>query len=233
MALKYKESDKVGQLKLAIATQLLPNLPQINMGQYSLIVCDPPWSYNLRETDKSHRGRCPYPSMSDQQILDMPIGAIAASEAYLFLWATNAHLPLAFECLTRWGFEYKNLFTWVKITQNNEYPTFLENEDQSLLVSPPPKLRIGLGHNGRNATEQLLFGIKGKALSLSSLGFTNIPNLLFAPLGQHSQKPQRFWDDIANPLMQKIGGNAIELFARQRREGWDSWGSLELEKTIS
>ncbi|MEY3869092.1 MAG: Phormidium phage MIS-PhV1A [Cyanobacteriota bacterium] len=226
----YKKSDKVGQLKLTIATSILPNLPQINMGQYSLIVIDPPWAYNLRETDKSHRGRCPYPSMSDQQILDMPIGAIAASEAYLFLWSTNAHLPLAFQCLKQWGFEYKSLFTWVKVTKDSKSPNFVENEDQNLLVYPPPKLRIGLGHNGRNATEQLLFGIKGKALSLKTLGFTNISNVIFAPLGQHSEKPQLFWETLAYPLAEKLGGNSIELFARQRREGWDSWGSLELEQ---
>jgi hypothetical protein len=65
MVLKiYKKSDKVGQLKLAIQTEILPNFPAIPINSYSLIVCDAPWNYNLRETDVSHRGRCPYPSMS-------------------------------------------------------------------------------------------------------------------------------------------------------------------------
>lgn len=212
----YKESDKVGQLKLAIATQLLPNLPQINMGQYSLIVVDPPWTYNLRETDVSHRGRCSYPSMTDQQILDMPIGAIAAPEAYLILWVTNNHLPLGFKCLENWGFNYKSIFTWVKTTISS-------TEDE-------PVANMGIGHYGRNCTEHFLVASKGKPPSFTKLGLTSIRNVIFAPRSRHSEKPQRFWDDVANPLRQKLGGNAIELFARQKRDGWDSWGSLELEQ---
>jgi len=78
----YKTTDRTGQLKLAIATQLIPGLPSIDGGDYQLIVCDPPWQYELRETDETHRGRCPYPNLSDQLILDLPIGAIADENAY-------------------------------------------------------------------------------------------------------------------------------------------------------
>jgi N6-adenosine-specific RNA methylase IME4 len=216
MVLNYKESDKVGQMKLAIATQLLPHLPPINMGQYSLIVCDPPWNYNLRETDVSHRGRCSYPSMSDQQILDMPIGAIASSDAYLLLWVTNNHLKLGFDCLENWGFEYKSIFTWVKTTKAS-------TDDE-------PIANMGIGHYGRNCTEHFLVASKGKPPSFTKLGLAGIKNVIFAPRYGHSEKPQRFWDDVAYPLAQKLEGSAIELFARQKRDGFDSWGSLELEQ---
>jgi hypothetical protein len=79
----YKPDDKVGQLKLAIALELLPGLPPIQNLNYRLIVADPPWQYELRETDPTHRGRCPYPNMSDDAILNLPIGAIRLTAAAL------------------------------------------------------------------------------------------------------------------------------------------------------
>lgn len=206
----YTVNDKTGQLKLAISQQLLPNLPPIPVGNYSLITIDPPWNYQLRETDATHRGRCPYPSMTDQQILDIPIGTIAASNTYLLLWVTNNHLPLGFKCLESWGFAYKSIFTWVKTTKAST------EED--------PRVNIGIGHYGRNCTEHWLVATKGKPGSFTSHGLTNIPNVIHAPRGKHSQKPEEFWV-IADRLAEKLGGKNIELFARQRRSGWDAWGA--------
>jgi N6-adenosine-specific RNA methylase IME4 len=210
MELTYNVTDKTGQLKLAISQQLLPNLPPIPVGNYSLITIDPPWNYQLRETDATHRGRCPYPSMTDQQILDMPIGAIANTDAYLMLWVTNNHLPLGFQCLESWGFAYKSIFTWVKTTKAST------EED--------PIARMGIGHYGRNCTEQLLVGRKGNPGNFTKLGLTGIRNTIFAPRGRHSEKPAAFWE-IADELGAKLGGDRIELFARSRRPGWDCWGA--------
>lgn len=206
----YALDDKTGQLKLAITQQLLPSLPVIPVGNYSLIAVDPPWNFHLRETDATHRGRCPYPSMSDKQILDMPIGAIAQPNAYLLLWVTNNHLPLGFQCLGSWGFAYKSIFTWVKTTKAST------EED--------PRVNIGIGHYGRNCTEHWLVATRGKPGSFTSHGLTNIPNVIHAPRGKHSQKPKEFWI-VADRLAEKLGGKNIELFARQRRSGWDAWGA--------
>lgn len=214
----YKQNDRVGQLKLSIAQELLPNLPPIPINAYNLIVVDAPWQYNLRETDSTHRGRCPYPNMTDEAILNLPIGAIAAPDSYLFLWVTNNHLPLGFRCLEKWGFEYKSIFTWVKVTK------------KSTEENPHP--HIGMGHFGRNCTEHFLVATKGSPGSFSSHGLTNIPNVMFARRGQHSRKPDEFWA-IANRLAQQLGGvgdslpeaNRIELFAREQRPNWQVWGA--------
>ena len=40
--MKYQADDKTGQLKLAIALNLIPGLPPIQNIDYKLIVCDPP-----------------------------------------------------------------------------------------------------------------------------------------------------------------------------------------------
>ncbi|MGB7709273.1 MAG: MT-A70 family methyltransferase [Microcoleus sp.] len=206
----YKSDDQIGQLKLSIALNV-PNLPPIPCKDYRLIVIDPPWSYSLRETDATHRGRCPYPSMSNEQILNLPIGAIAHQNSYLLLWVTNNHLPLGFSCLNYWGFEYRSIFSWVKTTKAS--------------TEENPKASIGIGHYGRNCTEHFLVATKGKPGCFTNHGLTNIPNVFFAPRSRHSEKPQRFWDDVAYPLAEKLGGSKIELFARQCREGWDSWGA--------
>jgi N6-adenosine-specific RNA methylase IME4 len=206
----YSATDKTGQLKLAISQELLPNLPPLPVGSYSLIVIDPPWQYSLREIDATHRGRCPYPSMTDQQILDMPIGAISQPNAYLLLWVTNNHLPLGFQCLESWKFAYKSIFTWVKTTKAS--------------TEEAPKVNFGIGHYGRNCTEHWLVATKGKPGSFTSHGLTNIPNVIHAPRGKHSQKPEEFWV-ITDRIAEKLGGKNIELFARQRRSGWDAWGA--------
>jgi N6-adenosine-specific RNA methylase IME4 len=208
--MKYDTNDKTGQLKLAITQQLLPNLPPIPVGRFGLIVIDPPWQYQLRETDATHRGRCPYPSMSDEQILNLPIGAIADENSYLMLWVTNNHLPLGFRCLERWGFTYKSIFTWFKTTKAS--------------TEEEPKVNFGIGHYGRNCTEHFLVATKGNPGSFTSHGLTNVPNTIFASRSRHSEKPSEFWT-VADRLAEKLEGEKIELFARSKREGWDSWGA--------
>ncbi len=222
--MKYQANDKIGQLKLSIALNLIPGLPPIQKVDYQLIVMDPPWSYSLRETDATHRGRCPYPSMSDEEILNLPIGAIAHQNSYLLLWVTNNHLPLGFRCLERWGFTYKSIFTWVKVTKSSaidfESPIVQECFNSGIM----PTINVGLGHYGRNCTEHFLVATKGKPGTFTSHGLTNIPNTIFASRSRHSEKPLEFWT-VAYRLAEKLGGSRIELFARSKREGWDSWGA--------
>lgn len=212
---KYREEDSVGQLKLSIELQLLPNISPIPCNDYRLIVVDPPWQFFLREEDKTHRGRCSYPSMTDKEILNMPIAAIANNDSYLLLWVTNNHQYLGFQCLERWGFTHRSTFTWEKVTKDG-------------------RPHIGMGHYGRNCTEHFLVATKGEPGSFSTHGLTNIPNIIRARRREHSRKPEEFWM-IANQLAEKLENceelgqlsqpSRIELFARQQRSNWDCWGA--------
>ena len=201
----YDSSDHRGQQKLALSLELVPNTEPLPEGEFSLIVADPPWQYSLRETDPTHRGRCPYPQMSVEDMSLMPVRDIVAKEAYLLLWATKDHLREAFLVMQDWGFRYKSVFTWVKSTNERS------------------KIRIGVGHYGRNCTEFFLVGTKGKAPSFTALGLTDVPTAFLAPVGEHSEKPEEFYG-LADRLGDALGGRRLELFARQRREGWESWG---------
>lgn len=202
----YLTNDNLGQAKLA--AQANPPIFPLS-GSFRLIVADPPWSYHLRESDASHRGRTPYPNMTDQAILDLGVGAIAAPNSYLLLWSTNNHIPVAIQCMELWGFRFKAIHSWVKVTKAGG-------------------LRIGLGHYGRNCTEHFLVGIRGSPGSWSTLGLRDIPTALLAQRSNlHSQKPPEFWT-IADKLGDALGGDRIELFAREQRPGWAAWG-LEVD----
>ena len=83
---------------------------------------------------------------------------------------------------------------------------------------------IGLGNYLRNCTEQLIFATRGKAPVLVK----NQPNWLFAIRQEHSHKPEELYEIIERCSP----GPYVELFARRKRPGWDSWGD-EVEADIS
>lgn len=202
---RYDSGDRIGSQKLGLA-EGLSSLPPLPDKKYSLIVADFPWSYTLRESDKSHRNRCPYPQMQPHEIIGFPMSDLAEKGCYLLNWVTNNHLPLAIQAVENWGFEYKTLITWVKMTNDRK------------------KIRFGAGHYTRSCTEHVMICRRGKIPSFTKLGISNIPNVIMAPRGEHSVKPQEFWE-IADRLAGALDNpGCIELFARQSRKNWDSWG---------
>lgn len=131
--------------------------PELPTGPFQVVVADPPWQY---ETGNS----LPYPTMPLEDIKAMPVREIADENATLWLWATNAHLPVAFDVVTAWGFEYKTLLTWVKD-------------------------RMGTGEWLRGQTEHCLLGARGKPVFLHGSDGT----ALEAARREHSRKPEEFY----------------------------------------
>lgn len=78
------------------------------------------------------------------------------------------------------------------------------------------KFRLGLGFWWRNQVEMCLFGIKGKVPAYRS----SLRNIIRSKPRRHSQKPEEFFDLIERDVV----GPKIELFARDKREGWYCWG---------
>lgn len=78
------------------------------------------------------------------------------------------------------------------------------------------KPQIGMGNYFRNNTEHVLFAIKGKLPTLRN----NCPTAFTANRTNHSAKPESFYDlvETSSP------GPWLEMFARRRRFGWDTWG---------
>tara|TARA_Y100001963_G_scaffold117749_1_gene163853 strand:+ start:1101 stop:1529 length:429 start_codon:yes stop_codon:yes gene_type:complete len=129
-----------------------------------------------------------------------PIGDFAKPNSHLFLWTTNPKLPLAFEVMSDWGYTYKTTITWVKVRKDNH------------------PIRNGMGWFFRGATEHVLFGVRGQKAIPSGV---RQPNVLLARRGRHSEKPDEFYE-LLDRLYEKE--DKIDVFARKKREGWDSWG---------
>src|SRR5262249_40552645 len=102
---------KIARQAEAIRTELPP--PPGN-GPYRVIVIDPPWQYEGRSEDPSHRAANPYPPMSIAEICAMKVGDIAHEDCILWLWTTNAQMRDAFTVLDAWGFKDKTILTWFK-----------------------------------------------------------------------------------------------------------------------
>ena len=204
----YQDGDEVGELKIQISSRIPKQitLPKPPSGGYSVVIADPPWAYELRETDITHRARCRYPQMSIQEICMMPVDHICADDAYLLLWTTANHLKFSYAVMEAWGFRDCGIHTWVKTTKDGR------------------KIRYGVGHYGRNCTEFLMVAKRGKIKAFTNLGITDMATAFVAPIGEHSAKPEEFYLR-ADRVLAATGGAGIELFARKRRAGWDSWGS--------
>jgi hypothetical protein len=79
---------------------------------------------------------------------------------------------------------------------------------------------MGLGYHTRSGSEQCWLATRGKGYQRQSKS-KNIEQVVFAPLREHSRKP----DEVAHRIDRLVGDvPRIELFARERRPGWMSWG---------
>ena len=75
----------------------------------------------------------------------------------------------------------------------------------------------GMGYWVRKNPEMCLLATKGKPKRLSK----NVEQLIVSPRRKHSQKP----DCVRDRIVELCGDlPRIELFARQKVKGWDSWG---------
>ena len=77
-------------------------------------------------------------------------------------------------------------------------------------------MSMGMGFWFRGQCEMCLIGIKGQVKAFRC----QKPNFIQAKVFEHSKKPEEFFK-LIDPI---IPHPAIELFARDKRKGWDSWG---------
>tara|TARA_R100001443_G_scaffold4755_1_gene13337 strand:- start:1 stop:429 length:429 start_codon:yes stop_codon:yes gene_type:complete len=140
--------------------------------------------------------------MTCKEICNLPIENIADKDCILFLWTTDSHLLEALEVMKSWNFNYKTIgFTWVKKYNTGAYC-------------------YNFGAYTLKSTEICLIGLKGKLKNLKKSN--NVKGLVFAERTKHSKKP----NEIRKRIVDLCGDiSRIELFARQRVEGWDCWGN--------
>ncbi len=89
-------------------------------GKYRVLYADSPWQYNdeRRGLNGYSAAVDHFPTMSLQEICELPIEDIAHDNSVLFLWTTSPLIGDAFQVVEAWGFEYKANCVWNKATHN-------------------------------------------------------------------------------------------------------------------
>jgi N6-adenosine-specific RNA methylase IME4 len=153
------------QHKQRVVEQIRNEPEPLPAGPFRVIVADPPWPYCSRADDATHRAQNPYPDMTLEEIRALPIATLAAPDAVLWLWTTNAFQREAYTVLDAWGFEHKTTLTWTKN-------------------------QIGLGDWLRARTEHCLMAVRGRPV----VTLTNQTTAIIADRGRHSEKPAKFYE---------------------------------------
>jgi N6-adenosine-specific RNA methylase IME4 len=173
--------------------------------KYNVIVIDPPWEVKkIQNKQRPNQVEMDYPMMSIDAIKNMPIRNLADDNSWLFLWTTQKYLWDSKAILEGWGFHHKLTMVWEK--------TYGRSAGMAL-------------YGFRWNAEFILVGTLGKKDMFPKSKL--IPAVFQAENIRHSQKPERFYK-----LIEPLGENRIDIFARQKREGWDVWGN-EVESDIT
>ena len=193
------------------------------MKKYNVIYADPAWQQKAGRplsggykkengvqvfnpiSDKS--ADLPYPMMTLEDISNLPIKDISDDNAILFIWVTNKYLMDVGRIISAWGFKYSTTLVWAK-----------------------KPIGSGMGGTFKVSTEFLIFATKGKLNTKKSINGTwfDVKRKYVGGYPCHSKKPDFFRELIENICE----GNKLELFAREKHEGWDVWGN-EVSESIT
>jgi N6-adenosine-specific RNA methylase IME4 len=184
------------QEKAAIA-KAAATLPQ---KEYNVIYVDPPWEYS--NTGVHGAAAHHYNTMSIDELRELPhkTNLKIANNAVMFMWITNPLMAEAFSLIEDWGFTYKTNMVWIKTE----------------LKKP------GSGFYVRGRHELLFICTRGSFTPIDENISPPIGSVIEAPIQEHSRKPEEFYK-----IIERLYPDCsyIELFARSKRDGWDTWGN--------
>jgi len=185
-------------------------LKAVGNKKFATVLADPPWQFQNRtgKMAPEHKRLQRYPTMLLQEIKDLPVEAIVADTAHLYLWVPNALLAEGMQVMEHWGFTYKTNLIWYKVRKDG---------------GPD---RRGVGFYFRNVTEIILFGVRGKNARTLQPGRSQ-ENIISSRKREHSRKP----DEQYELIEACSSGPRIELFARGPKKGWFVWGNQSEEYT--
>ena len=195
----------------------------MSVEKYRTIVADPPWPIawkppsDLRaggRWSRSEKGErvsrklsLAYETMTLDDISSLPVGDLAAADAFIFAWSTRKLFRegVAAGVLRAWGFEPCGEIIWGLRNPGLGTGAFA-NDHEPVIVGRRGRGTIGDAPLGVHFWRQV-YGHDGNA-----------------PYKVHSAKPDGFLD-----LVEQISpGPYLELFARRQRLGWDTWGNESL-----
>lgn len=195
-------------------------------GGFRVILADFPWEFeHWSEKGQGKAAQAHYDVLSIEEIITLPLSALAADNCAFFMWVT---WPLAMrwkEVVEGLGFTYAGLaWEWIKFNPKTH------------------KYAFGGGYGTRKNVEPCLLCVRGdpqlkKPITSDMLGPAVVPagvrsvrdfieamplDAIRAPRTRiHSQKPDEQYERIET----MFDGPYIELFSRKDRPGWSSWGN--------
>ena len=179
----------------------MDNWPFGDLGlfRYDTIVADPPWNFDLyNQQSGCHKGAAHhYQTMDLQDIMRLPVGNLARADCLLFLWTPACMIPQALQVMKAWGFTFKSEMVWRKVYRSG-------------------KPRTGTGYRVRTMHEPILLGTIGNPQH------TAFPSLFDGVVREHSRKPDEFYRLIMKHKQSDLW--RCDLYARERRLGFDGWG---------
>jgi N6-adenosine-specific RNA methylase IME4 len=197
--IKTGEAKTINNAILAVNRDKPREVKPLPVELYDVIYSDPPWRYehakNSNDSIEAH-----YPTMDLEEIKSMKVPS--ADNAVLLLWVTSPKLEEGLQVLNAWGFNYRSSSIW----------------DKSGIESG--KNWIGMGYWFRGQHELLLVGIKGKFSPPKE--DVRFPSIYREFKSEHSKKPEFYYEMIEKMFP---GHKYLELFARNTRENWRSWGN--------
>lgn len=210
-------------------SDLLEHLPR---NHFKVILADPPWNFstwsargrdrcpdapvtNAQGYDTRGRNNSPlrhYATMQMADIENLQVADVAAKDVLLFLWAVDPMIPHAIAVGKKWGFTFKTVgFYWAKTRRVGS--TRGDRFDDPVRRAFP----MGTGYWTRANPEQCLLFSRGKPKRIKA----DVEKLIVSPRREHSRKP----DCVYERIERLVDGPYLELFARQSRQGWTTWGN--------
>lgn len=176
--------------------------------EYDLIYADPPWKQSKggkkNARPKTSGVALDYPVISLEEIKKhlQEATKLTTDNSILFLWTIDKYLFEAQEIAESLGYKLHARMIWNKVT------------------GIPAAFTIRYGH------EYLLYMYKGKLTPVAKEERGKIHSVFTEQVKRHSQKPV-----VAYEIIERLYPNAkkLEMYARNRRVGWDCWGNEVLQ----
>jgi N6-adenosine-specific RNA methylase IME4 len=172
--------------------------------RYNLILADPPWK-QAKGGKKNARPNSSGTTL-DYQVCSLDEIKNHLKEAtehtsensILFLWTIDKYLFEAQQIAEELGYKLHARMIWNKV------------------VGIPAAFTVRYGH------EYLLYMYKGKFIPVAIQERGKIHTVFTEKCQRHSQKPEIGFE-IINRLYPDL--DKLEMYARQKRAGWDCWGN--------
>lgn len=144
-----------------------------------------------------------------------------------FSGRTDVDAPDAYRLARLLAVRVATIFVWCKVDESEYTGVDYDTGEPYRLVSHPS--RMGLGQRSRVEHEYLLCCVRNKV----PLPTTDVRprSVIYAPRGKHSEKPERAWSQVIDPVSRACmpGVVGVEINARVQRAGWAAVGRLDDE----